>query len=148
MENLVIREVYDSDLEEMVGLCGQLGYPTTLEAFKSHLGLVKKDKHLVLVAELLETGVVGWIHVMPRRLLVAGFYCEVGGIIVDEKHRRKGIGKALLETAEHWVLDSGCQGMIIRSNQERQASHSFYTKTGYQAMKKQEVYIKTFTSPA
>ena len=148
MSNLVIREVYDSDLEVMVILCEQLGYPTTLESFTSHLALVKKSKHLVLVAELLDSGVVGWVHVMPRLLLVAGFYGEIVGIIVDDKHRKKGIGKALLETAEHWVLDSGCLGMIIRSDQGRKESHPFYKKTGYKPFKNQEVYIKKFTSPA
>jgi GNAT superfamily N-acetyltransferase len=146
MENVVIREAYETDLEVMAKLSEQLGYPATVEEFTARFNLLKKGKHLVMVAELMDHGVVGWIHVMPRLLLVAGLYGEVGGIIVDQKHRRKGIGRALMETAEHWVLNSGCQGMIIRSDKKREGSHPFYKSSGYHPLKSQQVYIKRFAN--
>jgi hypothetical protein len=43
------------------------------------------------VAENDDNFVIAWIHILPRKLLISGSTAEIGGLIVDDQFRRKGI---------------------------------------------------------
>jgi GNAT superfamily N-acetyltransferase len=58
--------------------------------------------------------------------LISRPVAEVGGIVVDERESRKGIGRALISHAEKWAKENGYEGIIVRSDSMRQESHKFY----------------------
>jgi len=79
--------------------------------------------------------VVGWVHVLVQRLLVVSQYAEIGGLIVDEHFRARGIGRALMSEAERWALACGCTVVRLRSNTTRSAARDFYKSLGYEVTK-------------
>jgi ribosomal protein S18 acetylase RimI-like enzyme len=57
--------------------------------------------------------------------------CEITQLWVDERARKRGIGKKLLEAAEEEAKAKGCITVLVRSY-SFQAPH-FYEKYGYKA---------------
>lgn len=61
--------------------------------------LIQKD-HRVFVAETANGKVVGWVHVHLYPLLESDLMTEIGGLVVDEQCRGKGIGRELIQRTE------------------------------------------------
>ncbi len=90
--------------------------------------------HAVYVAEL-SGQVVGWVHVYVSRLVVTDLQAEIGGLVVDVGYRRYGAGRLLMQGAEQWAREKGCEVVYLRSNVARQDAHAFYEKIGYSNFK-------------
>lgn len=140
---MVIRQSRHADADAIALLAAQLGYPApALEVALLHASIVQLPDHAVFVAEDEQRAVVGWLHVfIARRVFVASF-AELGGIVVDDAHRRHGIGSALLAKAEDWALSSGCSLIRIRSNTQRLQADTFYRDCGLNPSKTQSVFEK------
>lgn len=70
-------------------------------------------------------------------------HAEIGGLVVDERHRDAGIGRLLLEQAEAWARAKGCGTIRLRSNIIRKEAHQFYLNVGYSNNKTQHAFAKT-----
>ena len=141
--HIKVRKARDSDIDVLLVLSEQLGYPAAREDFrKRFFALSQEDDQVILVAEAEDRGVVGWVHVLPRVLLISGPLAEIGGLVVDEKNRGKGIGHVLLAAAEKWAKSKGYPAMVVRSNIARQGAHDFYPNVGFTHMKTSRVYTK------
>ena len=86
--------------------------------------------------------VVGWTHVVPRLQLEEAAHAELAGLVVDERMRGAGAGKALLAAAEDWARAQGFAFMRVRSNVLRTRAHRFYEREGYVRIKSQAVFRK------
>lgn len=84
----------------------------------------------VLVAEM-DGAVVGFIHACDYRLLYAQPMMNIMGIAVASAHRRRGIGRALLDAVERWARASGASGVRLVSGAQRVEAHLFYRSCGY-----------------
>lgn len=141
---LVVRPARMEDAEQIAGLSGQLGYPTTAEVTARRLAILLADpEHAVFVAEWPGTVAVGWVHVCLRPLLILDAVAEVEGLVVDADHRSQGVGHQLLAAAECWAHEHGCAATYLRSNARREAAHRFYQREGYQIIKTQFGFWKT-----
>jgi len=141
--HLVIRGAQVGDGKALARLAGQLGYPMRKSEVERQLvSLAKEEGHAVFVAELGGHGIVGWIHMMPRQLLYSPRLAEIGGLVVDAGHRRKGVGRALIHAAEEWAEEQGYSRIVVRSNAVRKEAHDFYPSLGYNSVKTQKVYRK------
>ena len=85
---------------------------------------------------------IGWIHVFIDKLLTVGPRAEIGGLVVDEQWRSKGVGTALVLKAEQWAQNRGYKQVVVRTNVARTRAHSFYEKCGYELLKQSRVYTK------
>lgn len=140
-----IRNAKIEDLPIIAKLSGDLGYSNDEEiVLKRFLKISSDSKHAVFVAESDSGEIVGWLHVMPRILLLSRPLAEIGGIIVSEEYRRKGVGKHLMNFAGVWAQNHGYEGIIVRSDIKRAESHHFYPQIGYELLKDQKVYIRFF----
>lgn len=146
MSQLAIRPANVADFGRIAILCGRLGYPATEAAVRQRLvRILPDDRHAVYVAA--EDGaVVGWVHVFVRPLVVIDLHAEIGGLVVDEDHRGCGIGRLLMERAEQWAGEKGCEGISLRSNVVREGAHRFYERIGYENVKTSLTYRKVLTS--
>ena len=142
-EHPVVRPAEAKDVKALASLAGQLGYPIRKSEVQRQLSLLAKEEgHAVFVAELGGHGIVGWIHMMPRQLLYSPRLAEIGGLVVDAEHRRKGVGRALIHAGEQWAKGHGYSRIVVRSNAVRKEAHDFYPSLGYDSVKTQKVYRK------
>ena len=137
-----IRPAVIDDAPSIASLSGSLGYPSDVAVVAERMEpLLKSTGDLALVAE--EGGIiVGWIHVETVRRLEADPFAEIGGLVVSENHRRRGIGRALVRAAEAWIADRGLAKTRVHSRAERSEAHDFYRSLGYRVTKTQLVFGK------
>ena len=137
-----IRPARAGDADHMARLSGQLGYPATAEETARRLLQVSgQSEHVVYVAEI-DRKLIGWIHVFVNHSLLADTPAEIAGLIVDESHRGRGVGRVLMEQAERWAMEHGCHSVRLRSNVLRSSAHVFYERLGYQTIKTQRAFCK------
>jgi GNAT superfamily N-acetyltransferase len=140
---LKIRRAKSGDAARLADLSGQLGYPSTAAQIHVRLRSIKPaSDHAVLVAEMAEAGVIGWLHVSRQPLVEMEIRGEVNTLVVAEGQRSLGAGARLLAAAEEWARKRGCKGMSVRSNVIREQAHKFYERNGYEHYKTQKSFRK------
>ena len=139
-----IRPARPGDEERIAALARQLGYPSTAEEIRRRMEPLSGDSgHAVFVADLPDRPVAGWVHVFRLATVESDPRAEVGGLVVDEACRGKGVGRRLMERAEAWARNSGCPTVSLRSNVIRAEAHRFYLGLGYAIVKTQHAFRKT-----
>ena len=135
-----IRSARLSDAEAIATLTHQLGYeadaPTVAIRLKRILD--REDQRFV-VAESAEQ-VIGWLHMETCEYVECEPFVVIAGLVVD--HRRKGVGRLLMEQAEQWASDRGLSVIRLRSSASRSAAHAFYHSIGYRHIKTQYSFAK------
>jgi GNAT superfamily N-acetyltransferase len=95
-----------------------------------------------LVADL-DDRPVGWVYTAISEYIEAEAFVVIGGLVVDKNHRRKGIGRRLMEEAEEWARKRGCSVVRLWSSSVRADAHRFYQALGYTNIKTQYSFIKS-----
>jgi GNAT superfamily N-acetyltransferase len=141
---LTIRPAAPGDVLYITQLCEQLGYLASQNDVRQRLeGIRRGDTPAIVYAAQLPHGeVVGWVHVYRCAGLLLPPYAEIGGLVVSEAQRGRGIGRRLMEEAETWARQHDCQQVRLRSNAVRVEAHRFYEGIGYQVVASQMVYRK------
>jgi len=142
MDSINIREAQINDIRFIALLCDQLGYSTEIEDLSLRLKKISDISHHVIFIAELDHQVVGWIHVYLCPLLISGFQAQLGGLVVHEDFRCRGIGKELLQQAEYWARSRGCLYLSVLSNITRIETHQFYEDLDYQKIKTELVLRK------
>lgn len=138
-----IRKAQIEDARRLAALSTQLGYPASPKVLKARLNfLLKNREHMVLVAESTSGEVVAWVHAYVRTLVESDPHVEIGGLVVDQRFRGRGVGRLLLQRAERWALRKGLESVYLRSNIIRKDAHRFYESLGYARIKTQHAYLK------
>jgi ribosomal protein S18 acetylase RimI-like enzyme len=120
-----ILELY----EELTGERHDLTRHETVPVFKE---ISSMSGHELLVAE--EDGVVVASMVL---LIVPNFshgalpWATVENLIVDVAHRRRGIGRALMDYALARAREAGCYKLQLMSSTKRREAHWFYRRLGF-----------------
>jgi GNAT superfamily N-acetyltransferase len=140
---ITIRKVDVTDLPKISILANQLGYPNRSEDLLDRLKIIRSNhEQEIFIADYIHEKTVGFIHLSQEVSLVSGLFVEVRSFVVDEDHRRLGIGNALLQAAEEWTINAGCNQIRLRSNIIRQEAHEFYKIHRYLIEKTQYSFHK------
>ncbi|MGO8677405.1 MAG: N-acetyltransferase family protein [Limisphaerales bacterium] len=138
-----IRSGRERDCSEIARLASQLGYPVSGEAMRTRLrSLLASPGNVVLVAESADGELVGWIHGVLSQFLDSDRRVEIGGLVVDERHHRRGVGRDLVERVEAWAVEHGVMQALVRCQTRRAEAHTFYGSLGYAQSKTQIVSRK------
>jgi GNAT superfamily N-acetyltransferase len=141
-----IRQALNKDFGELSILSTQLGYPCSPDDSQRYLmDIIQDPEHALYVAEATDGEVIGYIHVFKTKRPFIEPFAELGGLVVSEGYRGKGLGRILLERSEEWAQEKGCHEMRIRSNVIRVRAHPFYQDQGYIVNKHQKIFIKNLT---
>lgn len=141
-----IRRARPTDAVRIASLSNQLGYRLTNDEYRKRIEALAGDPdHVVRVVDRGDE-VIGWLHAFICPPLMAGREVEIGGLVVDEAHRGRGIGRSLMAEAEQWARTRGCTAIRVRSNTVRTEAHVFYKRQGYEALKTQYVFRKRRSS--
>jgi GNAT superfamily N-acetyltransferase len=137
---IVIRKWNYADTEAIARLNQQWGYPSTTTEIKARLLTLSNLLNNELFIAEADHQVVGFLHIYRHFTLGNNAFAEIGGLVVDEGQRKKGIGKLLVEKAKQWSVANGLTNLKVRSNLNRIESNQFYPKCGLHQCKQQNVY--------
>lgn len=138
-----VREAQPEDAPLLAALCAQLGYRASLGDIRQKLPeILGRDDTWLAVAMGEGQRVVGWMQVCEQLSLVDGGSAHLAGLVVDERFRRAGIGKMLVDAAMGWAAERGCERLRVRSNAARKEAHDFYPSLGFKLQKTQRCYVK------
>ena len=148
MTSVTIRVGRRSDAGEIAQLTTQLGYDLTEGDAAARLSrILPRDDQRFLVADF-DGGAVGWVHIVLVEYVDAEAFALIGGLVVDKVHRGSGIGRALMNGAEHWARERGVSMVRLSSTVARTAAHRFYENLGYTKIKTQHSFIKPLDEAA
>ncbi len=142
-EHLEIREIQREDAAVVSLLSEQLCYDRSAEDLAIWIEELAsmKDRQAVFVA-CFDGEVVGWIEVSLERRLQSPTYALIGGLVVSDLHRGRGLGTLLCEHAERWSWSHGVTTVRVTSRSTRERAHQFYLRNGYEPVKTSLVFEK------
>ena len=139
---VTLRPARLADAPAFANLATQLGYPSSPRQVEERMARVVDDPKHLLLAAVSGGRVVGWAHAYVCCLVESDTFAELGGLVVGESHRGKGVGAKLLEKVEEWARQKGCSAVSARSNVIRHEAHKFYAARGYDQIKTQHSFRK------
>jgi predicted N-acetyltransferase YhbS len=143
MEMMRIRPIEARDAKVAAELCTQLGYPVDEAAVLARMRKIAGDAHRAVLVACLDDVVVGWIDLSVEYHLQSEPAALIGGLVVAESSRGRGIGQQLCKAAEDWARAHGVRRLRVRSNAIRERAHGFYLRDGYARVKTSAVFEKT-----
>jgi ribosomal protein S18 acetylase RimI-like enzyme len=86
----------------------------------------------VLVAELAD-GIVGYVKLgQPLPIEASRHVIEIKGLTVSPAHRRRGVGRALMQAAIRAATEAGARRLTLRVLSHNQDARSLYTACGFE----------------
>jgi len=135
-EDFVFREAKHSDLHNLLGLLHQLSPPKDAEKSPGSDGLlqvlgkiISDENHFIFVLEK-EGRLVGTATLLLQmNLSHAGRpYAHIENVVIDEKHRGKGVGKKILGHLVEKAKERNCYKIILHCKKDK--GMPFYKKCG------------------
>jgi GNAT superfamily N-acetyltransferase len=140
---ITIRRATLDDLNSILSLAEQLGYPTSREAMTARLNTVLADPgRTVFVADPGDGKAAGYIQASHHVSLEVDPLVEIDGLVVSLDHRRQGIGGMLIAAVEEWARESGIHTVRLHTNIIREEAHKFYKDLGFAINKTQYSMVK------
>jgi GNAT superfamily N-acetyltransferase len=137
---IFVRQMKVEDSKSVNQLSAQLGYPLSLEETRENIAHVLASENDDAYVALHNDKIVGWIGLSRAVLIEMVSYCEINGLVVDEKYRGLGVGKMLIEKAARWGKERGNDKLRLRCNVVRTKTHLFYQHLGFHEVKQQKVF--------
>lgn len=82
------------------------------------------------------------ITVIPNLTRMGSSFGVMENVITDHAHRRKGIGKKVMEYALQHAKENNCNRVFLLSNVNRAESHKFYEAIGFNGDSKRGFEIR------
>jgi glucosamine-phosphate N-acetyltransferase len=135
MNLMEIRSYTFDDLDRICRLLGQLwpgvavNTPAMRECFASGLRSASQR----YICAVVGGEVVGFCSLNVRNSLwQQGLIGHVDELVVDGRHRRIGVGSALLRRIEELAAEMGCKRLELDSAHHRVEAHAFYEGLGFE----------------
>jgi predicted N-acetyltransferase YhbS len=137
-----IRPLKPEDVNAALRLSAELGYPADRESMLRRIEQIAGDANRTVLVACLGGEVVGWIDMSIEYHLQTDPVALIGGLVVSETTRNRGIGRELCQAAEDWARARGITRIRVRSNVIRERAHAFYLRDGYARVKTSAVFEK------
>ena len=135
-----VREIAPEDAAAVAVLSGQLGYTISEEQTLKNIKAIIENENCEAFVALYEDNVIGWTSISYNIQLESPPSAELRGLVIDERYRKKGIGKMLIEKAKEWGREKGLSLLRLRCNVKRIETHLFYSYLGFVETKQQKVF--------
>ncbi len=128
------------DAESISALSKQLGYGLDVDETKDLIGLVNNHPDHIALVIADEKKQIGWIHAFKTLRIESKPFIEIGGLVVDENYRGKGVGKLLINAIKNWSEQEEISTIRVRCHTKRKEAHLFYNKLGFSESKEQKIF--------
>ena len=118
------------------------GYDYPMEKTKNRLNSILNMPTELIAVACIDDEVVGYVHGSDYECTYADPMKNIMAIAVEEKHRTRGIGKALLDFIEEDARKDSRAAVRLVSGFNRNEAHEFYQACGYTLRKEQKNFIK------
>jgi aminoglycoside 6'-N-acetyltransferase I len=128
-----IRGAVPADAPDMALLLRQLGYEVDAREAAERLERIGRDPDgTLLVATGYDGAVIGlvavhWCTMMQQARPVA----RITTMVVDDRERRRGIGRILMKAAAQAARAAGCDVLELTTALHRAEAQSFYQSIGF-----------------
>lgn len=140
----IVRMTNEQDLPRILELYRQLAInlsstgppnPSLEDCRRAFAEMGTIPGYELLVAEE-EGEIVGTtvLVILPGLSHRASPFAVMEYVVVDEKHRRQGIGKLLMDYAIIRAKEAGCYKIMLTSGKKRKDAHKFYESLGFEAL--------------
>jgi predicted N-acetyltransferase YhbS len=147
MPALSIRLATVEDAAAISGLSQQLGYAANATTIRERLTRILGEDDSCVQVAISNGEIVGWIHAAIVQLVESVLRAEIGGLVVDETHYRKGIGRQLISAVEVWAIEKGAEEVSVKCNTKRVDAHLFYQALNFTQIKTQITFRKQLVVP-
>lgn len=131
------------DAEAVSALITQLGYSRSATQVREWLERLRGEGPGQAAFVACEGGeVIGWIEIAIEHRLQSPPFALIGGLVVKDGVRGRGIGRALCARAEAWAWEQGVDTVRVTSRSTREDAHRFYLRDGYRETKTSLVFEK------
>jgi GNAT superfamily N-acetyltransferase len=132
MTRLIVRDARAEDATDIARLSTQLGYPADAASIPARLiHLASNGDDRTLIAQHGDS-IIGVETVHVRFTLNHDAPLgQITMLVIDEDHRGTGAGRALVDAAEAWVRERGCDRIVVNTALHRAGAHAFYEKLGF-----------------
>ena len=137
-DQIRIRKIQEGDAPRIVELNQELGYRTSSFLVERQLNTILNDRNHYGYIAITENQIVGYIHGFISIRLTTEPFAEIGGLIIDERYRKRGIGRILVDHMEQKINE--VEKFRVRCNVKRSSAHEFYLALNYQESKEQKVF--------
>jgi GNAT superfamily N-acetyltransferase len=138
----IVRVATESDIPRILELYRQLVITTapveleqkpSLKDYRQVFARISAVPGLELLVAEREGEVVGSLVLFIAPNLSHGGlpWALVEDVIVDQKYRRQGVGKLLMDYAIARAREAGCYRIGLSSDKSRQEAHQFYRALGF-----------------
>lgn len=144
MTNVSVRDAVPADAESLAILCTQLGYPTEPGVIPARLARIASDPNARSLVALVDNTVAALATVHLRYTMNhEAPIAQLTLLVVDERHRTHGVGRALVAAAEEWARMRGAKRFVVTTALRRADAHAFYEKLDFKHTGRR--YGKDFT---
>jgi len=104
------------------------------------LELLDDENVAIFIAEF-EGQPAGLVHVVVQDtpvipILVPRRWASVDEVVVKERFRRRGIGRALMDEGQRWALSRGATGIELSVFEFNEPARAFYESLGYETIRR------------
>jgi N-acetylglutamate synthase-like GNAT family acetyltransferase len=130
---MVVRDATVADVPALAPLLGELGYPAAVDALESRMRrMLSREDQRILVAER-DGAVLGVLalHIFPV-LAYDRDLAMIMALVVTERARGLGVGRALIERADAVGKSLGASRLMVTTHVRRADAHAFYERLGFE----------------
>lgn len=133
----------EGDAEAVAKLTVQLGYGRSEEQVRTWIqGARGREREQAAFVACVNGEVAAWVEVSVESRLQSDPFAMIGGLVVRDGERGRGIGRLLCERAEKWAWERGLRTVRVTSRSTREGAHRFYLRDGYELVKTSLVFQK------
>ena len=139
---LNVRIANKEDVEAITQLSNQLGYKAISKEIEFRLTSILSLKDNCVFVATEGDLIIGWIHGFYAMRIESAPFVEIGGLVIDENNRRKGIGRILVQHVIEWANHMHVATVRVRCNTIRKEAHQFYHRIGFDELKEQKIFSR------
>ena len=133
LSDLTIRAGELNDAATLAQLMCELGYRTTTSAMQMRLQRIVTDERLRTFVAVCDGKVCGMISTLTYPSIERDdFSGRIVALVINSTMRRRGIGRALIVTAEKDFAQREISRVALNTRLDREDAHKFYESLGYE----------------